>query len=474
MEWTRRDILWMTSVSAAGLTVTGCDELIEAIQNRPIRRNIATLPTNDPIVEAYRDAVDQMRNLPASDPRNWNAQATIHQDFCPHGNWLFLPWHRSYLMRFERICQELIGDSNWGLPYWNWCTSPSIPDHFWGAGNVLTHPRTATATSTVSSANVGGTVVDNMLNETVFEQFASGSIPLAASQRQRNFSGPLEGQAHDYIHVFTGGDMVTFMSPLDPLFWCHHNMVEACWVEWQFGRGNVNTNDSNWLDREFTEFVDDQGNAIVEEVDIGLLYPVLSYQFDAFDIGFGPSDDRIDQQNPQDDEGQQEQEDEAGRTGDTSLDFVAEYASSAAAVATAESPAVLRIPVSLSDSILPAVQQGARVLLEVAVGEILQWEDIHGRVFVNNPQAGRATSTDDPGYVASFGFFLHHPPNAADPVTLRFDATAALQATSTVDPDAVTITVVVDVATGRTLVDAELNALEAVLRVSGTAERTGG
>ena len=104
----------------------------------------AAMAANDPVIDAYKAAVSAMKALPAGDRRNWERQATIHFDFCPHGNWWFLPWHRVYLFYFERICRKLSGYDEFALPYWNWTTHPSIPAAFWGAGNPLFEPRTAT------------------------------------------------------------------------------------------------------------------------------------------------------------------------------------------------------------------------------------------------------------------------------------------------------------------------------------------
>ncbi len=137
---TRRRLIEAAMTLAAGTAVGGCpctpgsvcEKLLEAIRNRPTRRNIALLEGNSPTIEAFRDAVAAMKALPTSDGRNWERQAQIHQEHCPHGNWLFLPWHRAYLYYFERICRELSGMSDFALPYWHWGKSPQIPAVFWG------------------------------------------------------------------------------------------------------------------------------------------------------------------------------------------------------------------------------------------------------------------------------------------------------------------------------------------------------
>ena len=96
-----------------------------------MRKNIANLSASDPIVQTYKAAVAAMKGLGSNDPRNWHNQANIHFNNCTHGNWFFLPWHRGYLLYFERICRQLTGDSKFALPYWNWTAHPAVPDVFW-------------------------------------------------------------------------------------------------------------------------------------------------------------------------------------------------------------------------------------------------------------------------------------------------------------------------------------------------------
>lgn len=117
----------------------GCESC--NVQNRPTRRNISNLAASDPIIQTYKAAVAAMKALPSSDPRNWTQQANIHFNHCTHGNWFFLPWHRYYLLYFERICRKLTGDNGFALPYWNWTTHPGVPDVFWDTSSPLYDPN---------------------------------------------------------------------------------------------------------------------------------------------------------------------------------------------------------------------------------------------------------------------------------------------------------------------------------------------
>lgn len=279
--------LGLPSFGLTACTEEQLQELIDKIRNRPVRREINSLAPDDPVLESWRVAITEMKALPAGDPRSWVAQAAIHGSVsggfnrCTHGNWLFLPWHRAYLFYFEKICQKLSGDSGFALPYWNWTQFPRVPSVFWTQGDPLFHsPRSATATSSADPAIVGSTNIDAILDETNFGLFASGAIDCVVDQTTPSTYGSLEGGPHNYVHGFVGGTMGSGGSPLDPVFWTHHNRIEELWVEWNLIRGNPNTSDSDWTCREFTDFVDGDGNAVTVSVPVMLLFPLLSYRFD--------------------------------------------------------------------------------------------------------------------------------------------------------------------------------------------------
>jgi len=120
---------------SAALALTAGLPATEALaQTTLLRRPVSAMAGSDPILVSYRAAVKKMKELPTSDPRNWTRQAQIHQGSstlrCPHGNWFFLPWHRAYLVAFERICRQLSGNPNFALPYWDWTANPQLPAAF--------------------------------------------------------------------------------------------------------------------------------------------------------------------------------------------------------------------------------------------------------------------------------------------------------------------------------------------------------
>ncbi len=244
----------------------------QAVKLRP---NISSLTPNDPILVSYRTAINAMKALPQSDPRNWTRQAQIHQGNnvvrCPHGNWYFLPWHRAYLLAFERICRQLSGNQNFALPYWDWTANPQLPAAFAaptfnGQPNALFNNTRSSQTVTIPANIAGAQVISNILAETTFEIFAS-SRPNGqnntAQQWQIAFGlqGPLKSGPHNNVHGRISGNMGTFMSPLDPIFWLHHCNIDRLWDRWN-RMGRANTNDPLWRNFAFNnQFVVPSGNA---------------------------------------------------------------------------------------------------------------------------------------------------------------------------------------------------------------------
>src|SRR5207247_11296089 len=113
MEQIRRALVKAAVIGTGWVAIGGgCatfDSCQQQLANRPTRRDLDPLAANDPIIQAYGAAITLMKGKPSGDKLNWTYQASIHNDHCPHGNFYFLPWHRYYLLYFERICRKLSG-----------------------------------------------------------------------------------------------------------------------------------------------------------------------------------------------------------------------------------------------------------------------------------------------------------------------------------------------------------------------------
>lgn len=219
-----------------------------------VRRDVMEMAADDPFFSDYAKAVQKMHDL-QGDNRNWFMQAAIHADHCHHGDVEFLHWHRHYIRFFEKICAELSGNPQFALPYWNWSkNSGRLPapffdrpelnvEHWNDVGNYV-----GKAWGTIDTVGRRGLDKSHGLLD---DAARGGAFTLAKINEIKQlptidlFWPALEGTPHNTAHVITGatktgkgGHIGSGLSPLDPIFWLHHCMVDRVWAEWQ-KLGNV-------------------------------------------------------------------------------------------------------------------------------------------------------------------------------------------------------------------------------------------
>ena len=400
-ELGRRELLASAGVLGLTLATGGCEQLLEAIANRPTRRNIANLAPNDPILQNYRAAISAMKALPNSDQRNWMNQADIHFNHCSHGNWFILPWHRPYLLCFERICQKLSGNAQFAIPYWNWAEHPTVPDVFYASGDVLNDTtKTLPQGTPIAAEFVSHSVLEGILEETNFQVFGSYK---STTQQGPGGIGRIEGTPHNNVHTSIGGHMGAFHSPLDPIFWTHHAMLDFCWVDWNFNRQNQNPNDPAWYNLHFTDFVDENNNSVDVSVAITQLFPIFSYQYEPSQIGTSIAQLQVRTQAEAD-----ALKAFVQRGGNAEIPIQARFrfAQPTAVTVGRGAPVQLKVERGVLERALAAAGTG-RVLLTLQQVEPPAAADFFVRVFVNAPGPVSAdTPISDPHYAGSFAFFL--------------------------------------------------------------------
>ena len=400
-ELDRRELLALAGALGLTLATGGCEQLLEAIANRPTRRNIASLAPNDPILQSYRAAISAMRALPSSDQRNWMNQADIHFNHCSHGNWFILPWHRAYLLYFERICQKLSGNAQFAIPYWNWAEHPTVPDVFYASGDVLNDTTKILPQGTPIAAEfVSHSVLEGILEETNFQVFGSYK---STTQQGPGGTGRIEGTPHNNVHTSIGGHMGAFHSPLDPIFWTHHAMLDFCWVDWNFNRQNQNPDDQVWYNLHFTDFVDENNSPVDVSVAITQLFPIFNYQYEPSQIGTSIAQLQVRTQAQAD-----ALKAFVQRGGNAEIPIQARFrfAQPTAVTVGRAAPVQLKVERGVLERALAAAGTG-RVLLTLQQVEPPAAADFFVRVFVNAPGPVSAdTPISDPHYAGSFAFFL--------------------------------------------------------------------
>ncbi|HTO66588.1 MAG TPA: tyrosinase family protein [Bradyrhizobium sp.] len=188
---------------------------------------------------------------------------------CQHGSWYFLPWHRGYLIGFEKLIRATVkalkGPDDWTLPYWNYFKagqnglppafgSPDWPDKDKGVNPLFVEQRWGPDPEQPGKVFIPLEAVN--LDAMTVHEFTG-----VASGGDRGFGGidtgfehggdkhgDLEGQPHDQVHGLVGGEkMFPDASPrplpglmsapvtagLDPIFWLHHANIDRLWESWR-------------------------------------------------------------------------------------------------------------------------------------------------------------------------------------------------------------------------------------------------
>ncbi|MGW1074388.1 tyrosinase family protein [Streptomyces sp. NPDC002537] len=178
----------------------------------------------------------------------------------------FFPWHRRYLLEFERDLQAI--DPDVTLPYWDWTvdqspTSPLWADDFMGGtgrksdGQVMSGPFAYAAGNWTVNVGVteekflmrdlgrpGDPVVlptrrelANAVDDPVYD-----TAPWDSTVTTGGFRNKMEGWTvgadrgwtnHNRVHLWVGGQMTGGTSPNDPVFWLHHTFIDLVWARWQ-------------------------------------------------------------------------------------------------------------------------------------------------------------------------------------------------------------------------------------------------
>jgi tyrosinase len=183
-----------------------------------------------------------------------------------HGGPVFLPWHRMFLIRLEAALQEVTGDPDFGLPYWDWARDRQLSSQLWraerlganrgavttgalGALRVRITGRTSPATGGFLEAHQPRPITRAAASDPRSNQLPRKSAVAACLQQRAydedpwdvdaaGFRNEVEGWRpsppglHNLVHVWIGGDMAPGTSPNDPVFYLNHCNVDRTWEAW--------------------------------------------------------------------------------------------------------------------------------------------------------------------------------------------------------------------------------------------------
>jgi len=266
------------------------------------------------MLKIYADGVSKMKALFDSDPRSWTFQWYIHavrddrtkttelsriypvpgpertlasivwstcQAHFNHANEpFFLPWHRMYVLRFERIIRKLTNQPQFTLPYWNYSAAGSTHGILPAAFRTTTSPLFVQ--NRIASVNAGkaidasspGALATTALSQCSYNP--QGSVP--------GFCQALDSGLHGNVHVLIGDRKNMGSVPWaarDPIFWLHHCNIDRLWASWNKG-GRSNPTSTTFLNTTFT-FADENGQQVVGKVSDVLSILKLGYTYSAYE-----------------------------------------------------------------------------------------------------------------------------------------------------------------------------------------------
>ncbi len=130
----------------------------------------------------------------------------------------FLDFHRNFIKNLENALINRGKNQYVPLPKWN--PADPIPAEF-------SHPGRSTNNPGISPPSwitlAGGSIGDPVFGYTSLGQFKSSD----------ELGRALGSDFHGLVHMTIGGDMNSFRSPQDPIFYPWHAFLDDLWSDWQ-------------------------------------------------------------------------------------------------------------------------------------------------------------------------------------------------------------------------------------------------
>ncbi|HMD62486.1 MAG TPA: tyrosinase family protein [Stellaceae bacterium] len=284
----------------------------------PFARHDVASPEGRDMLRIFAEAVDKMTAMPAGDPRGWLFQWSIHAvrddrskaselarvypdpsdpdralaeaiwdkceaHFDPLRVNFFLPWHRMYLMSFERIVRSVSGEPRFAMPYWNYTDleSRALPSQFRSPDDPVWKPlfradRNPGVNDGMPIDQVGEAPLGlNAMMSPVYADTLNGDAGFCAN---------LDNAPHSAVHIDVGtrekGMGAVAWSANDPIFWLHHCNIDRIWASWNRAGGR-NPTDQAFLGEGFV-FADEGGMPVQKKVLDVLDTVPLGYVYDRY------------------------------------------------------------------------------------------------------------------------------------------------------------------------------------------------
>ncbi|WP_448267574.1 tyrosinase family protein [Nostoc sp. DSM 114159] len=223
----------------------------------------------------------------------------------------FLPWHRLYLVYFEKIVRKLSKDPQFAIPYWDYTRADkrTMPPEFITSSSLYTNLRN-------SVLNFVGGAVEQIEQQQIKKDKNKAYKTNIFNQSPLNFSNQIENSPHGEMHGYIGGDVGDAANPIwnnqpapaqiglmgdvgtagfDTIFWIHHSSIDRYWESWQKAPINPEQKEARQAKPEdlplpsnlapIYTFADEDGNLVSHNTPQSVIDAIYSvdYKYDRLD-----------------------------------------------------------------------------------------------------------------------------------------------------------------------------------------------
>lgn len=280
--------------------------------------NTLTVIDKNKYISAIKDLIKRKDSNQAINPdiMSYHDFIHLHSTHTPwiHGDPMFLPFHRGMIRQFELA---ILSTKKWhkGLVYWDWSKKYNTwynDDIFNYLGNIY-HQNTYCVLNGNFTQNVyilhtnyklnNVSCLHRNNNQTKKYNLISSDIIhklIVSAPNYKTFHGDDTSNYHAMIHVIIGGlingnkeggDFTNpYYSPIDPIFYFHHGMIDKIWYQWQTLDNNKNMFDYNDNKTENINYIPKPYSSIYNLPKwnvynmLNLTNDILCYRYDTYDI----------------------------------------------------------------------------------------------------------------------------------------------------------------------------------------------
>ncbi|KAM0676674.1 hypothetical protein BDAP_002788 [Binucleata daphniae] len=149
-------------------------------------------------------------------------------DTYAHNHPRFLPWHRMFLLYFEKLLQVVNNDPMITVPYWDWTLDAEEPnmsiiftEKYWGINECF-----EVEFPNKHCLERNDEEIDPLYNKAQINRLINKKM------KYDEFREAFELVPHALVHFNIGGktgDMSMMYSTNDPIFWHHHSFCDLLW-----------------------------------------------------------------------------------------------------------------------------------------------------------------------------------------------------------------------------------------------------